>query len=424
MAVAGSAEQRSPAPATLPVEFHGYMRSGFGINGKGGDQESFVAPGTGIPGGPAIKYRLGNETDTYGTAALVVRWKPRPGEPLELATQVRVAYLTRNNVNWDEKNDIILSEAFGQLGGFLPALPALKVWAGKRFYRRHEVHIIDIFFLDMSAHGGGFEDLPAGAGKFAAAYLGTSNERERDMTERGRSIKHSLDLRAYDIPVPLGSGTFWLQLSQIPGGEMRMAGAQRAEVYGLAGGFIHDRSEPGGFNKLAVQFGIGAAADFDATYRNPAGEEGARRPSVQDAWRLRILDNLTIQPSERLSLSAVALVQKTESEVAAENGDWKRLSELWLSAGARPVVHFGDHLSLATEAGVDYVEVDGASGPLAKFTVAPQVGAAPTFFARPVVRAYFTYAVWGDGLRGRVARDAYGRDTSGTGMGVQLESWW
>jgi hypothetical protein len=51
-----------------PFEFHGYLRSGFGVNGKGGDQEAFLAPGA-----PA-KYRLGNETETYGEAIFVNNW--------------------------------------------------------------------------------------------------------------------------------------------------------------------------------------------------------------------------------------------------------------------------------------------------------------------------------------------------------------
>src|SRR5947207_10141468 len=41
-------------------EFHGYFRSGYGLNGAGGEQVAFQAPGAGA------KYRLGNEAETYG----------------------------------------------------------------------------------------------------------------------------------------------------------------------------------------------------------------------------------------------------------------------------------------------------------------------------------------------------------------------
>src|SRR5262249_43098302 len=40
-------------------EFHGYFRSGYGVNSRGGEQVAFQAPGAGA------KYRLGNEAETY-----------------------------------------------------------------------------------------------------------------------------------------------------------------------------------------------------------------------------------------------------------------------------------------------------------------------------------------------------------------------
>src|SRR6187200_3485701 len=49
-------------------EFHGYFRSGYGVNDKGGQQVAFQAPGAGA------KYRLGNEAETYGEFILVNNW--------------------------------------------------------------------------------------------------------------------------------------------------------------------------------------------------------------------------------------------------------------------------------------------------------------------------------------------------------------
>src|SRR5215831_17430993 len=49
-------------------EFHGYFRSGYGGNGKGGQQVAFQAPGAGA------KYRLGNETETYSELIFVNNW--------------------------------------------------------------------------------------------------------------------------------------------------------------------------------------------------------------------------------------------------------------------------------------------------------------------------------------------------------------
>jgi hypothetical protein len=49
-------------------EFHGYFRSGYGLNGNGGQQVAFQAPGAGA------KYRLGNEAETYGEFIFVNNW--------------------------------------------------------------------------------------------------------------------------------------------------------------------------------------------------------------------------------------------------------------------------------------------------------------------------------------------------------------
>src|SRR4029077_11532935 len=49
-------------------EFHGYFRSGYGLNSAGGQQVAFQAPGAGA------KYRLGNEAETYGEFIFVNNW--------------------------------------------------------------------------------------------------------------------------------------------------------------------------------------------------------------------------------------------------------------------------------------------------------------------------------------------------------------
>src|SRR5262249_36126661 len=49
-------------------EFHGYFRSGYGVNNVGGQQVAFQPPGAGA------KYRLGNEAGTYGELIFVNNW--------------------------------------------------------------------------------------------------------------------------------------------------------------------------------------------------------------------------------------------------------------------------------------------------------------------------------------------------------------
>src|SRR5271166_3518038 len=49
-------------------EFHGYFRSGYGLNSVGGQQVAFQAPGA------EAKYRLGNEAETYAELIFVNNW--------------------------------------------------------------------------------------------------------------------------------------------------------------------------------------------------------------------------------------------------------------------------------------------------------------------------------------------------------------
>lgn len=49
-------------------EFHGYFRSGYGLNSVGGQQVASQAPGA------AAKYRLGNEAETYAELIFVNNW--------------------------------------------------------------------------------------------------------------------------------------------------------------------------------------------------------------------------------------------------------------------------------------------------------------------------------------------------------------
>lgn len=98
----------------------------------------------------------------------------------------------------------------------------------------------------------------------------------------------------------------------------------------------------------------------------------------------------------------------------------------WLSAGARPIYFFNKHVALALEAGADHVNsrIDNYSDILFKLTLAPELRIDNTFMGRPVLRAYATYAVWGNDFKGRVGGSTYQNDKDGLALGVQMEAWW
>jgi maltoporin len=399
------------------LEFHGYLRSGFGINGKGGDQDAFHAPGA------ATKYRLGNETETYGEAMLVSNWlDPRATGGITFRTEVLLAFVTGENANFDSHDVFTMREAFAEAGGVVRALPDLKFWAGERYYFRQDIHILDFYFMDMSGYGGGLTDLNARIGRLSLAYLGGSTDDKTDVTSRGRGAKSTFDLRLSDVHLGQTSLLVWLAGSYVSGGSIPGA-AGLPSIHGFAAGLFHTIPLLGGSNRLAVQFGSGALTDMNTYYHTPAKTlpDGTRPGSlaVEDSWRLRVTDTLLVQPDRWFSMMAVGLYEVTDF------GATHTLRQSWYSVGARPILHFTEYLSLAVEAGLDYVASDvGPSDYLTKFSIAPQASSGRTFFSRPAVRVYFTFAKWGDQFKGLVGGPAYLTDTAGVSTGVQIESWW
>jgi maltoporin len=405
-----------------PLEYHGYFRSGFGMNGEGGKMEAFKAPGAGA------KYRLGNESDTYGEIGLTHNWL-REDDPLAspyVRTTAMISYSTGENFSYDslnnrdQGNDIALRQAFVEAGNVFRDSPDIRFWAGQRYYRRHDIHINDFYYLDMSGYGGGVEDVPVGNfGKLALAWIGGSVDNYA--TDNGDVAKQNIDLRLYDIKAPGGKLTLWFDYSNTKGGEVRdvfKADGSEFHVQGSGGwavGLIHRTEEEklwGGYNEFSIQYGEGAAYNFASTL-------DASGPDLDEASRFRVTDHITIQPSKHFSAQLVGVYEDT-----SYGGPHSR--ERWASLGARPVYHFNDRFSVALEGGIDWTDSDplGADGHLWKITLAPQLSRGGKFFSRPVLRAFITYAGWGDDFKGRVGGRAYENATEGWSYGLQAEAWW
>lgn len=391
--------------AHKPFEFHGYIRSGFGFNHKGGDMEAFRPP-TIFP----HKWRLGNENETYGEAVLVNNWNNPAKDGAWLRTQLLFAFVTPNNSNFDNTT-VTVREAFVQVGGALKAAPEVKFWAGQRFYRRHDIHVIDFYFFDTSGYGGGAEDIDLGFGKLALAFLGGSNDAA---STEGRFAKLNLDARLYGIKLGSGEGTFWLSGSR----HSELVADEGGDI-GFSVGALHTQGGiMGGFNKASVQYGMGPGSIFN-TYIGPQNA---------DTYQIRVTDQLQIQATDKVSMMAAGVFEIFDNGI----GDFHRT---WISAGVRPVYHLSQYASLASELSFDYISIDNnddgeadLSGPLMKFTLAPQISSGNSFWSRPVVRAFVTAAYWGEELIGSVGEDYYGdplNDTQfGMSFGVQAEAWW
>src|SRR5258708_5727432 len=136
-------------------EFHGYFRSGYGLNSMGGQQVAFQAPGAGA------KYRLGNEAETYAELIFVNNWlnPEHNSDKACMRTAVMIEANTTTSANYANfaggtgNDQFRFRDAFVQAGNMLESQPGAKFWAGERFYRRQHIDIDDFYPLDMSGYG-------------------------------------------------------------------------------------------------------------------------------------------------------------------------------------------------------------------------------------------------------------------------------
>jgi len=394
-------------------EFHGYLRSGYGLNSRGGQQVAFQAPGA------DAKYRLGNEAETYAELIFVNNWvnPEHDTDKAWMKTEFMIEANTSNSASFADfpggiGNDRFrVREAFVQAGNVLKSQPGAKFWAGQRYYRRYQSHINDFYISDMSGYGGGVEDLDVKVGKMAVAFL--AGARPDIVTENGNYAKSNIDVRLYDVKAPGGKLAAWFNFARAKGGTTPK-GTVIPSSDGFAFGIAHQRLEwKGGYNWFSVQYGTGAASNFSTSIDDPTS-------FLKDTKRFRIAEHMLIQTNDKFAIQPVFVYQRTQSGNHGEK--WNQ----WTSFGARPQYFFTDHLSLAFEAGLDHTSSGSGQyeGWLRKFTIAPQIGAGRKFFSRPVLRLFVTYASWSNGLRGFVGGVPFHDKTSGFTFGVQTETWW
>ena len=419
------------------IDIGGYFRAGYGRNGRGGPQVGF-----GAPGAPA-KYRLGNEAENYGELIFAksvylpgafrlnedLRPDGTPAGPIA-RVQVRLSMVSPYaTLGSGSGTTFGLPEAWGSIANVIEAQPEAKFWAGRRFYRRHDIHINDFYFWDMSGGGGGIEDLSfGGAAKLALAWIGfgdtsgIGNVPQPDPNNAAGFSKSNYDARLYDVPMLGGKGEIGVTLATQRSG-LDESGQQAPAATGVGLTFVHTATgfiSEGGTNKFSIQYGTGPAKTFTSGFETINLPEGTFiRPGEQSSFRARVTEHFVASLSEHFSLSPVLIFQLTDQ---ADSGG----RQYWYSAGLRPIAHVNQYFSVAVEGGLDWVEDTDAntSAGLGKVTLAPQISVGNRFDSRPVIRLFGTAAFWGDDFEGQAGGADYADDTQGYSAGMQMEAWW
>ncbi|ARU92855.1 maltoporin [Tatumella citrea] len=409
----------------MAVDFSGYARSGIGFSGKGGDQRCFQTTGAGS------KYRLGNECETYAELKLGQElWKQ--GDK-SFYFDTNVAYSVSQDNDW-ESTDPAFREANVKGKNLIDWLPGSTLWAGKRFYQRHDVHMIDFYYWDISGPGAGLEDVDLGFGKLSMAV--TRN------TESGGSYGY---IASQLNEVATTNNTFDVRLAGLqtnPGGVLELGvdygRADTRKGYHLAEGATkdgvmitaeHTQSIYSGYNKFVLQYATDAMTD--SSTGNAIGK--SQGSSVyNNGHMIRVIDHGAIDFNDTWSMMYVAMYQNVDRD--NNNGT------TWYTVGVRPMYKWTPIMSTLLEVGYDNVKSQrtGDRNDQYKVTLAQQWQAGSSIWSRPAIRIFTTYANWNEkwgyntdsGVNNGLAMNDTSTTTYSRGknnevaFGVQMEAWW
>jgi len=401
-AVTGAAVTAKNGPHELA--FKGYFRVGEGVSEGDTSQARYILPGA------RAKYRLGNEPETNVELTLKYAYKPLGEDKKIELVAMRDGFA---NHGTDFKLDhwaqayFSLHDVMGE-GDF---------WFGRRYYDRKSIHLMNHYWLNpgQNSHlGGGVEGMKLPVGSLDIAWFEYHDKGAADLIN-----SHAIDFRWRDIDVDDDSSlTLWAQLSRRDANAV-LAYADRD---GAAIGWWLDSKIDQMKNTLSFTMQSGASITQGDFRPEPVREDqqwdlhSAYVYEFNNALFYEVLPDFAVQWSgvfrhEDRGLSGPSKID-------------------WLSTGVRPIIFLSDHMSLAFEFGLDYIDdkLNDRSGRLLKETVALQIAPARGFYKRPVLRLFATAAQWGDdfqGLVGHAPDDApYGAETEGWSLGVQLEWWW
>ncbi|QKJ88933.1 Maltoporin [Paramixta manurensis] len=415
------------------VDFKGYARSGIGWTGSGGEQQCFKATGA------DSKYRLGNECETYAEVELGQEAWKEGDKSFYVDTMIGYAV---SQLNDDESTSPSVRQMNVVGKNLIDALPGANIWAGKRYYQRHDVHMIDFYYWDVSGPGGGLENVDLGFGKLSLAATRNS--------EAGGSegfIDRRLDPRDTK---PLSNDIFDVRLAQMqvnPGGSLELG-----FDYGRANetdGFrasSDDNTKDGWMATLEhTQTFYGTSLNkFVVQYATDAMTETSGRPNTaenRDGHMIRVIDHGAIDFNDTWSLMYVGMYQDVDRD--NNNGT------TWYTVGVRPMYKWTETMSTLLEAGYDNVKsqrTDDTNNQY-KITLAQQWQAGNSIWSRPAIRLFATYAKWdekwgyassqeGDrnfDIAGTTAGLAYSDNATHTfsrgnddevSFGIQMEAWW
>ncbi len=413
-----------PAQAdfTPNANFNGYMRSGvMHGNSAFGSKTDTVKLG-----------RLGNENDTFmefGLGADVAKV-----DDVTYSVYGMIAHGGDGNEK-DWNTNLSCRQAWagaknllGQGDDFL--------WAGKRYYKREDIHILDEYYYNVSGTGVGLENVILGPGKISLAwtrndkdfdkYSQKSGYNDPDSKHKPSKVKvNTYDVR-YEFPVWDGAslqlGATYLEAEKDKNGYYRTYTIEKENSIGDGLNLSAELNIGllGGFNKTVVQSFSGSSA-ADVHYGTGAAvfnDEG-------QGWRF--INWGDVHFTKEFGMFHVA-------QYAHSSGFKSYDSERSVNLVVRPYYQLTKMTKLLAEVGwfadkmtantddngvQSYVSKHGSKYTLA-YAISPD---ASNFWSRPEFRFYVSHVSVSDNMNIGPTHE-WVRQTSDNMFGAQVEAWW
>ena len=422
--------------AAFAVDFHGYFRSGVGVSEDGSMQ-------TGLSDNAKQKVgRLGNEADTYGEIQLGSEVFNKDGKTFYVDSMVA---MTSNGSNdWEstesrfqctsadgstldgcenkEDATFALRQFNVQAKGLLGFAPEATLWAGKRYYQRHDIHISDFYYWDVSGAGAGVENIQAGPGKLSFAWLRNDPWEDYDQFVGGVGVDKRVDTDVLDLRyagIPL-----WSEASLELGVDYALVNETEAQKP-LKNNNMKDgvmltaeltQGIFGGFNKTVLQYGTEGYSKTMAYYGDGSWY-GAEAKDGADGFRII---NWGVVPMGNNFEMGHQLVYGVGNEMWDGNDKVEAMS-----AVVRPMYKWDDFNKTIFEGGYFKDKTKSTNGTSVddsgyKLTLAQAWSAGSSFWARPEIRVFASYLANDEDQK--VFESGTSKDTYQ--VGVQAEAWW
>ena len=455
--------------AASAVDFHGYFRAGAQASTQGGEVYCLGNGNIGHKVG-----RLGDECDTYAELTLNQEVYNKANNKWTLNTLV--AYGTA------EGNRDLQGDSWQGVGGNGPwngqrlsirelwtgyqTDAGYQIWAGKRFYQRKDIHILDLYYLNNSGYGAGIEGIDVGLGNLSFAVTKWANDRsvkrikadawpgaqdDHTLIPTNRNV-YKLDARWNGIPVGFGTIDaaviyalpFISDHQRDIDGSSRSTQANSGALVTLEHNSAVNTDSVNLMNKFVVQYGTNGFG-YVGQFKNHAGENYT--PDI-DIQGVRLIDWGTLDVGNfGLGYSLLwGHINVGKDHNANGNNAWTYDRSGWeYSVVLRPEYKWTEFTRTTLELGYSkmkatgWVAATGDDDPDAyKVTLAQQFTPGKGFWTRPAIRFYVSYlggtqlskgnlyfsAVDGTWTAGKAFKDANDGHNYQVTVGTQVEAWW